>query len=295
MTVVELCRVETQDGLLLDGALHSPRDGADSGSVAGGLVGVDAVLLLHGTGSHFYAGGVLEEFAVRAAASGVTAVRVNTRGHDPMTRIPGRNGSTPGGAAYENVSECPLDIAAWLVFLESRGMRRVLLVGHSMGGVKAIYAATATKLPETVVGVVAISAPRFHHAQLATRPAFVEDYERAVELVEAGHGETLVRTREPLPLLLTASGVVAKYGTRDDYDIVRHIPSLSVPALYIVGTESARTSVAFETIPTDLAALVEAGHDLTVEIVEGANTIYADCADEPFNRAWAWIKQRFRT
>lgn len=160
-----------------------------------------------------------------------------------------------------------------------------------MGGVKAVYA-TALDRSEFVVAVLAISTPRFHHAHLATRPAFVEDYGRAVELVDAGQGGTLVRMREPLPLLLTASGVLAKYGPHDEYDIVRHLSSLTVPSLYVLGTESVHTSAAFETLPADLDGLVTRCSNLSVEIVDGANTVYSTCPEAPFERAWAWLGRR---
>ncbi|HEV3022638.1 MAG TPA: hypothetical protein VGX76_09220 [Pirellulales bacterium] len=44
----ELVHVTTSDGLRLDGALHAPEHGQSS------ALGVDAFLLLHGTGSNFY-------------------------------------------------------------------------------------------------------------------------------------------------------------------------------------------------------------------------------------------------
>src|SRR5262245_40879639 len=95
---VELCRVKTSDGLLLDGALRIPA-GARSG------LPIDACLLIHGTGSSFTAPGLLEAFANQTAAAGIPSLRVNTRGHDLMARIPTEKGSVLGGAAYENIAD----------------------------------------------------------------------------------------------------------------------------------------------------------------------------------------------
>lgn len=282
MSFVELCRAETPDGLLLDGALHLPH------KVANPSDGLDAFLLLHGSGSHFYAGGALETFATLAAERGVAALRVNTRGHDGVTRIAARLGPRRGGAAYEDLDECRHDVQGWLTFLERRGMRRVVLVGHSLGGVKAVFAA-ARDQPATVVAVAAISAPRFRHEALSTRPAFREDFERARELVAVGEGETLLPMREPLPQVMAAAAIVAKYGPHDDYDLIRHLPDVGVPTLYVVGTESVRMSVAFETMPDDLRRVAITQRHVALEIVEGANTVYTGCPEVPFERAWDWL------
>ncbi len=74
---VELCRVATSDGLLLDGALRIP-------SGPRGHQPIDACLLVHGTGSNFTAPGLMEAFANQASAAGIASLRVNTRGHDLM-------------------------------------------------------------------------------------------------------------------------------------------------------------------------------------------------------------------
>ena len=58
---LELIRVTTNDELYLDGALLLPESEVSSS------LPVDAFLLIHGTGSNFYAPGVLETFARQAA------------------------------------------------------------------------------------------------------------------------------------------------------------------------------------------------------------------------------------
>ena len=58
----ELVHVRTSDGLRLDGALRHPQSAAS--------LPVDGFLLIHGTGSNFYAPGVLERFGKQAAAAG---------------------------------------------------------------------------------------------------------------------------------------------------------------------------------------------------------------------------------
>ena len=131
---VELVHTFAADGLRLDGALYEP---AASPEPAGG-VGLDAVLVLHGTGSNFYSSRFLAGIAERAGAWGAACLVVNTRGHDQIATALVRHadGSTGGrtiGSAYERVDECRKDIAAWVELLGERGHGRIGIFGHSLG------------------------------------------------------------------------------------------------------------------------------------------------------------------
>src|SRR5262245_41486981 len=148
---LELVRVETADGVVLDGALWRPR--------RAGALPVDAFLLVHGTGSNFYAPGVLETYAGQALAGGVPALAINPRGHDGICTNPSRTGSVKGGAAYERISDCVLDVGAWVDWLVGRGFSRIVLVGHSMGSVKSIYWQAYAPHP-AVRAIVGISPPQ---------------------------------------------------------------------------------------------------------------------------------------
>ncbi len=283
----ELCRVVTGDGLRLDGWLTSPRTLSENFPVS-------AVLLVHGTGSSFYAGGVLEGFASQAVEAGLTVLRINTRGHDLVARIAGAGKSGWGGAAYEVISDCRWDLSAWITFLLERGHDKIALVGHSMGAVKAIYA-MAHDHHEAVRFVVAISPPRFCHQKLTSHPfgALVrQHYERAKELVEEGLGEHLISVRQPLGMLITAEGFLAKYGRNDDYDYFKCLPKLPGPCLILTGSESVQISAGFTEIPEDMAKfLAEHPHlPLRFELVEGADTGYSTCPMEPFHRARRWLR-----
>lgn len=255
---------------------------------------VSALVLVHGTGSHFYSGGVLERFSRQAQVAGLTVLRINTRGHDVVTRLAGRQGAVWGGAAYETISDCRQDLAAWIAFLNERGHSRIGLVGHSMGAVKAIYAQAHDRHP-AVGCVIGISPPRFCHERFLSHPAcgpFREDLQKAQAFVAQGQGHQLMSVHQPLPLLLTAEGFLAKYGPHDEYDFVKHLPNIHCPSLILVGSESVRTSPAFGGIPDDLRQLL-ADHPhqpLTFELIEGADTVYSTCPDKPFHRVEHWLQ-----
>lgn len=284
MGQVELCRVTTADGLMLDGSLRVPPGSR-------GPHAIDACLLVHGTGSNFTAPGLMDAFANQAMAAGIASLRVNTRGHDLMARIPTERGSILGGAAYENIADCRHDLAAWIGLLGERGYRRIAVVGHSMGGVKAIY--TLSRQPtDHVACVVAISPPRFNHAHFQRHKLagqFREDYRRADALVSRGEGETLLQVRQPMSLVMPASGFVAKYGPHDDYDIVKLLPHVQCPTLVVIGTESAKNVAAFDGLQPELERLAAGRPRLRVVAVDGADISYHGHFGAPFEHMIDWL------
>lgn len=283
---MELHRVVTADGLVLDGALHRPDPDVER------RLPPDLFLLVHGTGSNFYAHDVLETFARQALQSGSAVLRINTRGHDGIATIAGTEGSVRLGAAYEEISDCRFDLRAWLDFAIEQGFRSVTLVGHSMGGVKAICARAYEELPVTCL--IAISPPRFAHAHWMEHPdaePFREDYRRAEQLVAEGQPEQLMDVRQPIPLVITARGLLAKYGPHDDYDIVQHLPDLSLPVLIILGSKSVSGSPAFDLLPAELERLSSGRANISLELVEGADTGYAGCREAPFEHAERWLRR----
>jgi pimeloyl-ACP methyl ester carboxylesterase len=281
----ELRRVISADGVFLDGALETPAIAATSN------LPVDAFLLVHGTGSNFYDAGVLESFEQQASATDHAVLRINTRGHDGVSSIPATQGSVPGGAAYETIDDCRFDLHAWLDDLVSLGYSRIVLVGHSMGAVKSILT-MATQPHSAVRYLVGISPPRFHHARLmadSRTDAFRADYARACRLVDEGCAEELMCVQQPLPMLLTANGFLAKYGPHDDFDVVTHLPNISRPTLIVVGSDSVKNSPAFADLPQAIDDVAKTNERLSVKIVEGANTGYSSHLDIPFACVERWL------
>lgn len=278
----ELVRTATADGLVLDGAFAAPLKTASQS--------LDACLFLHGTGSNFYAGGVLEVMADSASAAGLAVLRVNTRGHDGISSLAGRSGSQRGGATYERISDCLCDVSAWLDWLRARGFGRIALIGHSMGGVKAVYSQAREPCP-AVGAIVGVSPPRFHHSSWMLHPRadrFRADFARAQELVAAGAQDALLAVTQPVPYVATAAGFIEKYGPEDKYDFVPLLERLQRPTLILIGSKSEAASPAFE---RTLEVIHENSADwphVTAERVEGADINYRGQLDEPYARFSAW-------
>lgn len=303
---IELVRVTTADGLWLDGAWQRPpvsdasmppsfpiaSSVAISNETVSTALPIDACLLVHGTGSNFYAPGVLETFAGQAAAAGVAVLRINTRGHDGISSIPGATRAVRGGATYEHVAECVFDLQAGLDFLAGKGYSRLALVGHSMGGVKSAYTLAQGVYP-SVRALVMISSPRFHHAWYMGHPAaaaFREAFQRARLAVDRGQPDELIPMTQPMPFLATAAGILDKYGPADQYDWSRLLPDVQCPVLYVLGTESPRQSIGFDGVPEILKELAAAHAHVQFTLVDGANTNYSGQQTVPFERTWEWFQ-----
>ncbi len=281
---IEFCRVQTGDGLQLDGAFSRP---------VGVSVDRPALLLIHGTGSNFYGSGVLASVAAQGAADGFPVLRINTRGHDLVASIPSAKGPVRGGAAYERVGDAPLDITAWIDWLAANGCSRVVLVGHSLGGVKALLS-QETAPHSAVRGVVGLNPPRFVHATFQVDPrceAFRRDFATAQELVMEGRGETLLTVTQPLPIVITAAGYLEKYGPTDPLDYLPVLSRVRCPRLIVLGGELVKVHSAFDGLPAALAEEAAQDSQLGVECIDGEDINFRNDPEEVWRRMRRWLER----
>jgi hypothetical protein len=239
----ELVSIPTIDGLLLDGAFSRP---------AKTTAEQRAWVFVHGAGANFTSPGVLHGLAHLFVERGEAVLRLNSRGHDLMARIPTMQGSTSGGAAYEKLDEAANDVAGACVWLGEQGYQKISLLGHSLGAVKVVVSQSKSTNPD-VDEVVALSPPRLNHELLLKNDVFREDYLKAAELVATGRGQELIRLREPMAIFMTAEGVIQKYGPQDNFDFVAHLLRVRKRVLVIVDAKSPTTSPAFAGLPDKLA------------------------------------------
>lgn len=269
--LVDLVRLTTRDGLRLDGAMRAPERLAQSQTP------FDAVLFLHGVQSNFYTSSTFDGIAQPLLEHGLHLLAVNTRGHDNIyaasSALGGRRWQ---GAAYEIIDECRHDIAAWCDWLVARGLKRVLLMGHSLGAVKAIYS-EAREPHAAVRAIVAISPPRLSHAAFiagADNAPYLESFAAAQRLISEGRGGELFLSKYPFSLLIEAAAFVDKYGPGERYNIVAHLPQISKPTLFVYGgKELEQGSTAFAGVPEALQA-ARPPLDCAVQVVPGADHLY---------------------
>lgn len=276
---LELVRTRTADGVSLEGLWYTPAAGGvppmpsvPSSSAATPGAAVKTWLLVHGAGGRCTASGVLEEFAHAVVAQGSSVLRIDTRGHDFVASL---SRGRWGGAAWERIEECTLDLAAWQTWLAPRAEGPVGWLGHSLGGVKALWALAHE--PEAFAGVSAVVAaapPRFHHASFLAHPdgpAFRDEYTRACDLAELGSGRMLLETTQPVRSWISAEGFVEKYGPSDRYDFVAWLAAVRPPTLALIPETAVRRSMASYRTPEALAALAARKPNLAWRIVPEAD------------------------
>ena len=281
--LVELVRTTTSDGVKLDGGLAMPPAAAEPAEV-------DAFVLLHGVGGSFYGGSMFAALAQPLLAQGSAVLRVNTRGHGSVSMLATEGGPTRGGAAFEVVDQCRYDIDAWIELLLARGFSRVGLLGHSLGAIKAIYAA-AHGLPEQVVGVVAASPPRLSCSafRLGLRSGdFLESLSTAKQFQSEGRPDALITARFPFPLLISAASYIDKYGD-ERYNIEKLVSRLQLPTLFTYGgIELEQGGVAFAGLPDAIARACDEQH-VSVKTIDAADHFYNGVYDRLVGAILDWL------
>jgi len=124
----EFCRFETSDGLELQGFWSAP-----------GRKTATALVHVHGWDGNFYENRFIEHACRAALANGMAFFTFNNRGHDYIADLlrPAKSDYVQLGGVYEKMADSALDIDAAIAFCRRRGIRRVVLQGHSHGAVKA--------------------------------------------------------------------------------------------------------------------------------------------------------------
>lgn len=252
----EIIEVRTSDGVRLHGLEYSE---ADSGRAK------TWVILVHGLGGNFYTR-PLVKLAQELSRSGYPSLTINTRGHDWISSsdAPDRGFI---GSACEYLHEVPLDLDAFIAYLtEKRGARRLVVLGHSLGGAKVLYYQSVKANP-MVSALVLVSPAWISHASRARRVAsFAETYERAMKLVREGRPEELIRLVAPrgsgADTIHTAGTFADKYSPLSGYDGLKLIGNIRNPILITAGSEEAELS--------EYARSLAAVSGSTVEIVQGA-------------------------
>lgn len=289
---VELLDTFAADGLRLDGALHLPA----AETTPSASLGIDAVLLIHGTGSNFYTSRFLTYLSHKFAAAGAACLTVNTRGHDLIANALVRHDdggfdSRKIGAAYERVEESRLDLRAWLDVLAARGYRRVAIVGHSLGAVKTIYTAVHDPLPG-VVALVAMSPPRLSHAHFTAsvrNPRFANDQATAERLVAEGKPDALMEILFPLPMTITAAGYLDKYGREERYNLLNFVEELPLPTLFTYGSVEVQQGIAFRGMPEALDEAAARAANVKTAIIAGGDHHYTGVQGDLMAAIERWL------
>lgn len=276
---VETVALETSDGVELPGLFELP-----SRPPAGRAI--DAILLNPHVSGSFY-NGVQPAFRAAFAAAGYPVLSISTRGHDLVWRD-ARNHRYLG-SAYERIEDCSLDFAAGFEWLQRHGYRRMALVGHSLGGTKALYHA-AHHPHALLAAVVSLSGPRWSaRAYLASESAadFQRNLDRARAAVDAGHADELIEIDFPIgPTLFGAANYLTKYAG-ETYSAAEWCHQIRVPLFRIDG--ELETWIAIRGLGDELIArAIHSPHRAAV-IIPAADHWYTGVIDSATAPVIAWL------
>ncbi|MEO1994190.1 MAG: alpha/beta hydrolase family protein [Planctomycetaceae bacterium] len=282
---VELVDVQTEDGIRLHGALQSTAAHAQ-----------ELVICLHGVGSNFYGSTMMNRLSDDLACDRRDVLRVNTRGHDSVFAAHTPTGPTRLGAAYEVVDHCRLDVSAWIDWGQARSYQRVILLGHSLGAIKALYAQRFQPHP-IVHAVVAISPPRLAAGafrQSARSSEYLESLMAAERMLEQDRGSELIEIRFPFPMVISAASFHDKYGPRERYNILNFVQHIRCPSLYVYGGQELESGgPAFaglpEAIQKQTAERRLEGCRVETHVVPGADHLYTRSRDEMCRVVSDWL------
>lgn len=242
---------------------------------------VDSAVLLHGLGGNFYSSRLLLHIANTLAELGISVVVANTRGHDMINTSTWTGTSRSIGAAFENVADARMDVAAWAKFLVTNGHRDVLVFGHSLGAIKSLYAQAYEPHPK-VRSIIALSATRLSYTKLMNSPRgelFRETFKRCQGMVEQGQGDDPIHVPFPFPTWMTSQGYLDKYGPSETFNWTNFIDKVDVPTLMLFGQKELDDNPALEGLRPELDELRNGWNPLTIEEVEDADHFYTSRFD----------------
>ena len=272
----QICSFKTVDHERFHGALLTPTDKKSD----------LALIFVHGVAMNFYLP-PLFVFGQKLAQRGYHSFAINTRGHDWIARA--GNLTKFGGSAYENLEDCVADLDGAIDFLKPHGYRRFILIGHSLGAIKAIIY-QGTQRRSDVAGIVSCSAPKqFYSERIARQPKFRELIEQAEKMIAEGNGEELMSVAVgATPGIFSARSHLNKYGKDDRNDCRPHAGHIGCPLLAIVG--GAEPPFFHEYAREIVAA---AGHKSIYRLVDGANHFYNRHTSQFIEIIDKWL-ERFR-
>lgn len=226
---VDLVSATTKDGVKVHGIFLEPK------GPARGDLGVDAILMVHGSAGNFY-----------ASPSNRRAEMLRDMGHcggavqHPGPRYSGwALGGKNVGNAYEILDDTSLDMQATVGFLAEKGYKRVGIWGSSLGAVKVVYAQAQNQDPN-VAAVISLSPLRLSHEYFLASELGADHkrfYDQAKALVDAGKPDELIKVTFPIDHYFTAGVYLDRHGTERYNLAAAHSDKVRCPLLVIGGTE----------------------------------------------------------
>ena len=283
--LVDLVHITTADGIRLEGAHRKPARAGVS------KLDVDVIIFHHGVAGNFYGADMFDEYGDALLELGIASVRVNNRGHDPVSWAAVGSGRRRLGAAYEMMDDCRDDWESWVTFAQAEGYERIGLWGHSLGAMKSIYY-MGVQHDSRVRRVVAGSPPRLSYSTFlrdkegGTFQAFIDE---AGKQISEGNPHALLDATLPVPFLGAAETHIDKYGPDENVNILKHIPNVRTPLLIMLGADEAQTMLPMRGLPGELEKLAGELDSFTFASIPGADHFYTRQRDHVWGVVSDWL------
>ncbi|HJX38336.1 MAG TPA: alpha/beta fold hydrolase, partial [Anaerolineae bacterium] len=201
--------------------------------------------------------------------------------------------------AFEIFEESPLDIAAWLDFLQRHGHREMVLLGHSFGAHKAAFYCGETS-DERIRGLIFMSPADQGLWVDAMGPEAERTLSWAIEKVSSGQGDALLDDGPaPYPmsartihsLFVTAKPDIFKFGRPDDtWEVVSR---LGCPILATMGTVAEFISTTPHAALATLKAKAVSSPRCDTVVLDGAPHNYRGHEEEVARVIVGWLGDVF--
>lgn len=293
---MDLIQTWTEDGLGLPG-FHLESEEKDL-----------CVLFVHGMASSFLSSPLGNNLGYPLQKEGIGFVYSHNRGfsyiNDILTRDVDELGATKTkiiGAAYEDFSDCVLDIDAWVDKVLELGYKRIIILGHSLGATKCVYYLGKKKREEVVGFVMASSADVIG---LVTKAGYQPDYEEllreAKDLVSSGRGDQLLSGKIWGAYIVSAKTFLKQFVEGCAADVLpiqkksEHfdvLEKIELPILCLSGGNDDTIIWSLEEDQKIIESRALAAKSFDRFIVPGADHLYTRKSQEVFKTIMNWVNK----
>jgi pimeloyl-ACP methyl ester carboxylesterase len=253
-----------------------------------------AIVWVHGWGVNFYSPTYVSIGRI-FAESGYAFISVNTRMHD-LGNVEGyKNGKRVRGGGYWGIaSDQAKDISAWIDFAESKGFKKIILVGHSAGAA-AVREFQSEHQDNRVLGLVLASG-----SVDPAPPIDSSQYAQAVPLVSANKGDELIKDpKRSFPSYISAATFMdianSSPAYKDFFGIQTAnagVSKIHCPILAFYGTiDDVGNEKTLDLLKTSIAKQPSGPESVTTAMIKGADHMYMGQEMQIIEVMVKWIEE----